>query len=69
MSKEIEKIPFEWEELSRTTCRAKVFGGWVVRSYIVEKTRDPGFWATVHHTRPGNALCFIPDPNHEWEFI
>ena len=42
--------PAFWEEVDHYTRRAKVHGGWVVKSI----------------SGSGLALCFIPDPNHEW---
>ena len=44
-------IVFEWEKLSEGTYRAKVLGGWVLRDFDGES---------------GNAMIFVPDPNHEW---
>lgn len=52
------KIPFDWENVDHTsngyTERAKVIGGWLVRSYEY----DNGI---------AYAMCFVPDVDHEWE--
>ena len=51
-----KKIEWFWETLDANTCRAKVIGGWIVRSeYVLPKER----------------LCctssvFIMDKDHEW---
>ena len=45
--------------------RAKVFGGWLVKSvdpvaHIMDGGVVDGWdWRT--------AMCFVPDPKHEWE--
>lgn len=54
------KIEFNWECLDYheaygnftedKTHRAKVFGGWVVRTMKNEQ----------------HSMCFVPDPKHEW---
>jgi len=44
-----KKIEFEWEYISIQAFRAKVFGGWVVKSQ--------------------EAMVFVPDVNHEWQFM
>ena len=42
----------EWETLEIGTRRLKVFGGWIVN---------------VFEPETGDALVFVPDPNHEWK--
>ena len=61
-------IKFEYEDVDDFTQRAKVFGGWIV------KTHEP-----VHHSNTdgcgssGNgwdwrlSTCFVPDMKHEWQ--
>ena len=59
-------MKFVWEYIligdhETTTKRAKVIGGWIVRTESV----------MVHHLGQQNssrseALVFVPDPNHEW---
>ena len=46
-------MKFEWEELTDTTWRAKVIGGWIVRTTSCS----------------GIAMVFIPDPKHSWEIL
>jgi hypothetical protein len=50
-----KKIEFAWEVLDETTHRAKVIGGWIVRSQ----------WG---QPKTGLALTsvFISDRDHEW---
>lgn len=45
-------MKFEWQRLDGVTERAKVYGGWLIR------TRD-------HND--GIFSCFIPDEHHRWE--
>jgi hypothetical protein len=58
----------EWEMIDGFHFRLKVLGGWVFK--VMEDV--------VHHNEshgmiPGwdwrPAICFIPDPNHEWIII
>jgi hypothetical protein len=58
------EIPFEWERLHvndrdynwyEETDRAKVFGGWIVRS---QKSLED---------RLCESMVFIPDPKHLWK--
>lgn len=50
-------VPFTWghKYIGDGVDRAKVFGGWIVRSQ-------------EHHGehQVSIAICFVPDPNHEW---
>jgi hypothetical protein len=46
----------EWELVSPKVFRLKVYGGWIVHF-------EDLFTPTTGHT----ALCFVPDPRHEWE--
>ena len=46
------KIKFEWEYLDDETTRAKVIGGWIIRSY------DGNC----------ESMVFVKDPLHVWEF-
>lgn len=65
MSTENKKIKFKWEELNDKsmphfyTVRAKVFGGWLVRTSEWSNA-DTGIVQS-------EALTFVPDPEHEWE--
>lgn len=46
----------KWECLDSYTDRAKVIGGWLVRSYSERAAFQP----------VPMAICFVPDQNHEW---
>jgi len=58
---------FEWQQISRTTYRAKVPGGWIIKDLEERVTKTPEFWATAVRKSVGNALCFIEDEKYEWE--
>ncbi len=57
-------MTFEWESLSRfgdwregkANDRARVHGGWIVRSMD---------WSIEYHIQ-SESMVFISDPNHEW---
>lgn len=51
---------FEWEIITRHEDRAKVFGGWIVRT-VWTRDNDDGDSVSV-----SSSLVFIPDTNHEW---
>ncbi len=57
-------MTFEWEELIDeatphfTTHRAKIFGGWLVRT--------DEFWRDDLFGCQSESTCFVPDPNHQW---
>lgn len=44
-------MKFEWETLDDCTQRAKVFNGWIIRSFAGDREE---------------CMVFVPDPNHEW---
>lgn len=52
-------IKFEWEifdddqNFNELTYRAKVINGWIVKN--------------IDYDYKSTNICFIPDPNHEWE--
>jgi hypothetical protein len=59
-------IKLIWEQIDDYHQRAKVFGGWLVKSYD-DIYEDRGYgqgyergyqWRT--------AMCFVPDPRHVW---
>ena len=56
------KDKITWEELTETTSRAKIFGGW-----LVSCSKYKGHTCV---TGTSNAvavsLVFVPDPNHDW---
>lgn len=50
------------------TDRAKVFGGWLVRTYLTsrELAGAPGI-ATVPEYNTNSSITFIPDPTWQWD--
>lgn len=64
-------MKFEWEQIKynenleadshAVVVRAKVFGGWIVKSLIFHLNRSPN---GVENS--SQSMVFIPDPNHEW---
>ncbi len=57
-------MKFEWEALEDestphfTTHRAKIFGGWLVRT--------DEFWRDDNFGCQSESTCFVPDPKHLW---
>ena len=53
--KETRRLP-DWQQIDDigTTFRLSVFGGWIIQDYDAEKAKN-------------GAMCFVPDPKHEWE--
>lgn len=51
-------MKFEWQRLDTETQRAKVFGGWIVRSHDVDDCNN-------HYTV--ESMVFVPDPEHKWK--
>lgn len=52
------KLP-EWEEVTLTTCRMQVPGGWLVRDEVWDYEKDiPRF----------SNLAYVPDPAFTWEW-
>ena len=47
------KIKSEWEKVNSTCQRLKVFGGWLVVTFV--------------HDCDVLTSVFVPDKNHEWE--
>ena len=54
------KLRFKYEQIDSVTYRAKVPGGWLIKS------EDPT-WKPDQSVQVN--LIFISDPNHEWEII
>jgi len=59
-------IKLEWEEIDDYHKRAKIQGGWLVKTYEdrfvsfhEEQRPEPGYEWQV-------SMCFVPDINHEW---
>lgn len=54
-----KKLHWEWEVLDAHTNRAKVMGGWIVRSeYVLPKEK---LCCT--------SMVFVPDHDHEWHIL
>lgn len=52
-----KKIEWQWEKLDDATWRAKVIGGWLVKSeYCLGKT-------------PATTMAYVIDRDHEWHVI
>ena len=56
-----------WEEIDPETYRAKIFGGWLVKTVHDAVTYfgkdQPAEWGYQWRS----AITFVPDPNHEWK--
>ena len=60
------EMKFEWETLDGTTQRARVFGGWLVKTCedIYHHSDSEGRLGCGFDWRV--AMVFVPDKNHEW---
>lgn len=60
------KMKFEWEKIcshgDMATMRARVFGGWIVRTVCWTKE-----WTANVMRGVAESSVFVPDPKHEWE--
>lgn len=45
----------KWQKVTRNSRRLKVFGGWVFEDWTTTNNGDR------------LAICFIPDPQHNWK--
>lgn len=43
----------EWESVTESTARLKIYGGWLVSRITVDNDAI--------------GLCFVPDAQHEWK--
>lgn len=60
------KYNLEFEQIDDFHQRAKVIGGWVLKAYEnVCETTPHNTFESGYNWRV--AMCFIPDPNHEWQ--
>ncbi|NTU49532.1 MAG: hypothetical protein HGA87_01315 [Desulfobulbaceae bacterium] len=60
----LSPIPPKWEDITKTTSRMKVIGGWIV---LHKSRRDiEQTYAGIIATSISESMVFIPDPNHEW---
>lgn len=63
-------IKFEWERIAtcgglnewEDTCRAKVFGGWIVRTKNLRVSSE-----IMVSDAMSESSVFVPDPLHEWD--
>lgn len=63
-------MKFEWEEIHRNVHidykdfveRAKVVGGWLIRSITEMSENEDGEWIGT-----SQSMVFIPDPHREWK--
>ena len=62
-----KQIGLEWERIGQSEFRAKVFGGWLIKTYeeVMHHLPDRGGLENGWDWRP--ALAFVPDPGHEWD--
>ena len=58
----------KWEQIDDNHQRSKIHGGWLVKTYT-------DVYISLHEAEPPQqgyewrvAICFVPDPNHEWSF-
>lgn len=58
-----------WEVIDNFHTRAKVFGGWLVKSYEHKEHAQyvDGFWLREQSQEMSVAMAFVPDPNYEWK--
>jgi hypothetical protein len=56
-----------WEQIDDNHSRAMVFGGWLVKAFecVVHYQGQYGR-GMVDGWDFRVAMCFVPDPNHEW---
>lgn len=55
----------EFEQIDDNHQRAKVPGGWIVKAFENVLHDSQGTFEFGWDWRV--AMCFVPDPNHEWE--
>lgn len=58
-------MKFEFEQIDNSTTRAKVYGGWLVKTYEDVMTNFDNRKDTGYEWRV--AMAFVPDAKHEWE--
>lgn len=61
----MEKLLFKFEKIDDHHKRAKVFGGWILKTYE-EKSHSTPVNGIVNGYDYQITTTFIPDPNHEW---
>ena len=50
-----------WEIIDQHHSRAKVFGGWLVKSVVLQSANDKIVGVV------SVAMAFVPDPEHKWK--
>ena len=62
-----DKIPsLDWQALDAYTARAKVHGGWLVKSTIDVMTKMHPDSSATNGYEWRESICFVPDPNNLW---
>lgn len=57
----------EWEQIDNYHQRARILGGWLVKAYEdVMQDRSAYGQGLIGGWDFRIAMCFVPDPNHEW---
>lgn len=56
-----------WEDIGDNTGRAKVFGGWIVRSLTDVLITMDEYIGPAPGYEYRESICFVPDINHEWD--
>lgn len=56
-----KRIEWDWEKVDRRTERAKVIGGWLIRSFNYKNEKS--FEVTAE------SMVFVPDSNHDWTIV
>lgn len=51
----MRKVEWKWEDLDECTKRAKVIGGWLVKSI-----------ASIKNNNLSVVMCFVADSDHQW---
>ena len=65
------KVSIEWESVNDDssigdTQRAKVFGGWLVKTTIDVLVSLHEDQAPTNGYEWRDTMCFVPDPEHKW---
>jgi hypothetical protein len=61
-------MTIKWEDIDPFLQRAKIPGGWLVKAFEdVMRYRSDGGQGMVAGWDWRIAMCFVPDPTHEWK--
>lgn len=63
---EKDKVELNWEDIDQTHERAKVFGGWIVKSSVDVLVSMHEDMQPTNGYEWRESMVFVPDPNHEW---